>query len=205
MSAPTLDPTVGPGLDLDARLRQIGDRLDEIAAAQQAERRERERWTELVHELTPVAQAAMTLASDELEELNRDVSVDDVTRFARTLVRSLPQLEAMLVQLASAGELVHEVTSLTGAGMGALSDALGTAEQRGYFAAARSGGAVLDRMARTLSGGAPEQAPSALALARRLRDPEVRRGLALALDLLRALGAVEATPNPATTPHPAKD
>lgn len=183
-------------------LESIAARLDEIAAVQVAERRERERWAELVHELTPVAQAAMGLASDELAELNRDVSVDDVTRFARTLVRTLPQLEAMLVQLASAGELVHEVTSLTGAGMGALSDGLGEAERRGYFAAARGGAAVLDRMAGVLTTDVAVEAPSTFALLRQLRDPRTRRGLARALDLVRALDPAVPTPTTPSSPTP---
>jgi hypothetical protein len=186
MSAPTLE--------------SIAARLDEIAAAQAVERRERERWAELVHELTSVAQAAMGLASDELADLNRDVSIDDVTRFARTLVRTLPQLEAMLVQLASAGELLHEVTSLTGAGMGALSDVLGEAEHRGYFAAARNGGAVLDRVAGVLAADASPVTPSALALLRELRDPRTRRGLARALDLVRVLDPVIPDPAGPATP-----
>jgi hypothetical protein len=177
-------PTTGP-----VTLEAIAARLDEIAAAQAAERLERERWAELLHELTPVAQAAMRLAGDELAELNRDVSIDDVTRFARTFVRTLPQLESALVQLASAGELVHEVTSLTGAGMGALSDALGGAERRGWFAAARSGGAVLDRAAGVLTADVDPAAPSVVGLLRRLRHPRTRRGLARALDLVGALGA----------------
>jgi hypothetical protein len=194
---------------LEARLDRIAARLEALAEAQAAERRERERWADLVHELTPVAQAAMAMASDELAELNRDVGADDVTRFARTLVRSLPQLEALLAQLASAGELLHEVTSLTGDGMGALSDALARAEQRGYFAAARSGGAVLDRMAAVLAadaadGAGPAEPPSALALLRQLRDPQTRRGLARALDLVRALGDAPTTA-PSSIPTPTKD
>lgn len=218
MAGPTLDAPADLGTAaadrIEARLDRIAARLDLLAEVQEVERRERERWADLVHELTPVAQAAMALASDELAELNRDVSVDDVTRFVRTLVRSLPQLEAMLVQLASAGELLHEVTSLTGDGMGALSDALARAERNGYFAAARNGGVVLDRVAGVLAadpvGTAGRATPSALDLLRRLRDPQTRRGLARALDLVRALGDAPAAPIATSPlfsrpPNPTKD
>jgi hypothetical protein len=197
MTAPTLDDNVGThGDDVAAQLARIASRLDDVVAVQAAERAERQRWADLVHELTPVAQAAMSLASDELEDLTRDVTVDDAVRFARTLARTLPQLEVLLTQVAAAQDLLGEVTSLTGAGMGALSDALGDAERRGYFAAARGGGAVLDRVAAVLAAPPPTQPPSALALARRLRDPRVRAGLARTLDLLTALGAVPSTGSP---------
>jgi hypothetical protein len=183
------------------RLDRIAARLDDLAGVVEAERLERARWAELVHEMTPVAQAAMGLASDELAELTRDVTVEDATRFARTLVRSLPQLEVLLVQLVGAQELVGDLTSLAGAGMGALSDALGEADRRGYFTAAREGGAVLDRMAVAIAEPAPREVPSAMALLRQARDPDVRRGFARALDLLRALGAAPGAdaPGAATT------
>ncbi|WP_088282108.1 DUF1641 domain-containing protein [Kineosporia sp. A_224] len=85
-------------------------------------------------------------------------------------------------------DLLAEVTSLTGAGMNSLSDVMATAETRGYFSAARYGAGAVDRFVSTLDT-APAPAPSTLALLRRLRDPQVRRGLGRALDLLDALGA----------------
>jgi hypothetical protein len=88
----------------------------------------------------------MTLASREFEELGRDVTTEDLARFARTLVRSLPQLETTLTELESVRALAAEVTSLTGAGMGALSDGLAGAESKGYFRFARGGARVAERV-----------------------------------------------------------
>jgi hypothetical protein len=86
-------------------------------------------------------------------------------------------------------DLLAEVTSLTGAGMSSLSDVMATAETRGYFTAARYGAGAVDRFVTTLDATPAGPAPSTLALLRRLRDPQVRRGLGRALDLLDALGA----------------
>jgi len=113
--------------DAQCRLDAMGRRLDEMAAQLRAERTARERWAELAHELMPVAQGAMQLACDELEDLSRDVTVDDAVRFARTAARSLPALERMLAQLGSASELAREVMTLSGAGMASLSDGLARA------------------------------------------------------------------------------
>jgi uncharacterized protein YjgD (DUF1641 family) len=188
-----------------SQLDRIEARLLELSEQVAAVRADAERWKDLTHELMPVAQGAMTVASRELEDLSADVTVEDLVRFARTAARTMPQLEALLAQLGSASELVHEVTSLAGAGMGSLSDVLATAESRGYFAAARYSAAALDRMVTTLDAGRQEPAPSALALLRRLRDPQVRRGLARALDLLHELGADPGADTVPDHPTPAKD
>ena len=219
------------------QLDRIETMLAEMAAELAAVRRERDALRELTHDLMPVAQGAMTVASRELEDLSRDVSVEDLTRFLRTAVRVLPRLEALLAQVGPAGELVHEVTGLTGAGMGALSERLADAERRGYFAFARGAAVVADRvvtefgeddlralgdnvvlilrtvqqmtqpevmafLARTaddLHDGADDAAPSAIGLARRLRDPEVRRGLARALAIVRDLGEIPSVRTRSTT------
>jgi hypothetical protein len=189
MSAPALaDP-------VSAQLERISAQLAEVVAEQQAARAERERRAELLHELSPVAQAVMGLATDELEELSREVTVEDAVRFARTAARSLPRLEGLLAQLDSVGELVHEVTSIAGAGVGSVSDALAAAEGRGYFAAARNTAALADRMVGELAVDWPTDPPSVRDLLRRLRDPQTRLGLARAICLLRALGA-PASPTP---------
>jgi len=189
------------------QLDRVEAQLAALAEQVAAERADRQRWKDLTHELMPVAQDAMSLASRELEDLSADVTVEDLVRFARTAARTLPQLEGLMAQLGSANELVHEVTSLAGAGMGSLSDALATAESRGYFAAARYGAGVVDRMVTTLDDDPHAPPPSGLGLLRQLRDPQVRRGLARMLQVLRILGADASpgTPTAPITPTPAKD
>jgi len=176
--------------DAQCRLDAMGRRLDEMAAQLRAERTARERWAELAHELMPVAQGAMQLACDELEDLSRDVTVDDAVRFARTAARSLPALERMLAQLGSASELAREVTTLSGAGM-----------------ALRHTGAATDRIAMRINrihARRADPAPSAFALLRRLRDPQVRQGLAVTIELLSAFGDLE-TGVPAGNTDPTAD
>ena len=96
--------------------------------------------------MAPVARDAMQVASRELEELSADVTIDDVTEFARTMARSLPKLQTMLVQLDSMAELTHEVNSIAGAGVAKLSDSLADAERKGYFTFARHGAQMVDEV-----------------------------------------------------------
>lgn len=185
MSAPTMAET--------AQLDRIEAHVASIVAELEATRRERDRWRELTHELMPVAQGAMTLASTELEDLSQDVTVEDAVRFLRAAVRALPRLEALLAQLDSVAELAHEATSLTGAGVSTLSQTLANAEQRGYFAFARTAAGVLDEMVTSFAEADTAPPPSMLHLLRQLRDPQVRRGMSRTLTVVGDLGAATAS------------
>jgi len=127
---------------LDAMSAQMEVMAETIARAEAA----REQWAELFETLVPVTRDAMDMATRELATLEEDMTIDDVTRFARTSARSLPQLTVMLDQLGSFSELGAEVTSISGAGVAKLTDVLQSAEDKGYFMFAREGAAIADRI-----------------------------------------------------------
>ncbi len=120
----------------------MAEQVAEAAAA-------REQWSELVETLIPVSRGAMDVATRELSELEADVTIDDVTRFARTTARAIPDMEVLVGQIGSISELGHEVSSLGGAGMAKLTEVLQVAEDKGYFMFAREGAAIADRVVTT--------------------------------------------------------
>ncbi len=132
---------------LDALSAQVAAVNDELAATRAA----RERWSELADTLVPVSRGAMEVATRELEDLEGDVTVDDITRFARTTARAIPDLETMVAALGSLSELGHEVTSISGAGVARLTEILQQAEERGYFMFARQGAAIADTVVTSFS------------------------------------------------------
>jgi hypothetical protein len=197
-------------VDVGERLDRLVVQVEAIAEDLRLQRESWEQWHELAQTLTPVSRGAFELANRELEELSADVTVDDALRLARTLARSLPELEAVVAQMRSVTDLGTEMATLGGAGVARVSEVLAEAERKGYFAVARGGTTVLDRVVTTyadedfdalaqrletflasvresLSTTAPT--PSTLGLLKRFRDPQTRRGMAHALDLLRVLGA----------------
>jgi uncharacterized protein YjgD (DUF1641 family) len=93
----------------------------------------------------------MDMTTRELSALESDVTIDDVTRFARASARSVPQLTALMEQLGSVSELGREVTSISGAGVAKLTEVLQSAEDKGYFMFAREGAAIADRIVTTYS------------------------------------------------------
>ena len=75
------------GTDLASQVDRLSAQMDFITAELLAQREARERWSELVETLVPVTRGAMDVATREMQELSQDVTIDDVTRFARTLAR----------------------------------------------------------------------------------------------------------------------
>ncbi len=127
---------------LDAMSAQMSVMAEQVAEAAAA----REQWAELVETLIPVSRGAMDVATRELAELEADVTIDDITRFARTTVRAVPTMEGLVGQLGSLSELGHEVNSISGAGLAKVTEMLQVAEDKGYFMFAREGAAIADKV-----------------------------------------------------------
>jgi len=132
--------------DVNQRLDHLTEQVEWIAEQMRQQQQAREKWTELTDTMVPVTRGAMDVAIRELDDLSDDVTAEDAARFARTLARALPQMEVLLAQLDSLSELAHELNSLSGAGMARLTEVLGVAEEKGYFAFARQGAVIADNV-----------------------------------------------------------
>jgi uncharacterized protein YjgD (DUF1641 family) len=141
----------GGQAEILARLDAMGAQLAAMSAELEAARRQREMLAELVETLNPVARALMDRATIELEDLSEDVTIEDVSRLARTSARAIPQMEAMVGQVGSATELLEIASHLSGPAMAKLTDTLQVAQDKGYFMFAREGAAIADRIVTTYS------------------------------------------------------
>lgn len=139
----TAEPTT---VELAEQIERMSAQLDIIVAETLAQRQAREKWVELSDTLVPVTRGAMDVATRELDDLSDEVTADDLVRFARTAARSLPKLEALMAQMDSLSELLHTLNSLSGAAMGKATEVLATADEKGYFAFAREGSKIADRV-----------------------------------------------------------
>lgn len=135
-----------PDAELADRLDRMSAQLDLVTAELMAQRASREKWSELAETLTPVTRSAMDMATVEMNELSQDVTIEDATEFARTLARSLPQLNAMMAQLESLTELAAQLSALSSPAMAKLTETLEVADEKGYFAFARQGARIADRV-----------------------------------------------------------
>ncbi len=127
---------------LDAMSAQMTVMAEQVAEAAAA----REQWNELIETLVPVSRGALDVATRELSELESDVTIDDITRFARTTARAVPQMETLVGQIGSFSELGADITSISGAGVAKLTEIMQVAEDKGYFMFAREGAAIADKV-----------------------------------------------------------
>lgn len=195
--------------------------------AQQAERARASR-DELMRDLVPVANDAFRIATEQLEEVQEYVDLDDLLRLFKRLLRNAPMLERMLDQMESMSELFDTMMPLGDQAFAKAVDTLQIMEQKGYFMFAQGGMQIADNIVTSFTAEdvkrlgenvvlilsvikdmtQPEimqfvrntllvaekevEKPvdtSLPALLGQMRDPNVRRGLALTMRALHALGA----------------
>jgi uncharacterized protein YjgD (DUF1641 family) len=148
MTAVSNEPVGGlsAGMGIEDRLDLLTTQVQLIADELRREREQRERWAELVQDLTPITSQAMAVATRELDDLSDEVTIEDVARFARTLARALPTMEALLAQLQSVSDLGSEVMPLASPAMAKATELLQDLDTKGYFTFARSSAGIVDKV-----------------------------------------------------------
>lgn len=173
-------------LKLDLLATQVQYLTDQ---AQLAARRQENR-AELMHDVLPIANDAVEIITEQLEEVQGYVDLSDLLRLAKRLLRNGRNLDKMLDQLESLMDLTQTVGPLTDNAFEKATDLLQKAEQKGYFAFARGGADLVDHVVTSIGEGDLNQPVDASlrSLLSQMRDPDVRRGLALTMRVLRIIG-----------------
>lgn len=193
----------------------LNEKLDLLTAqvqfltdqAQLASRRHDER-AELVHDVVPIVNDAFRIVTEQLEEVQEYVDLFDLLRLLKRVLRNGRNFDKLLDQLGSLMDLTQTVGPLADNAFEKATDLLQVAEQKGYFAFARGSAHVVDEVVTSFDQHDVEQLganivlildaikgmtvpanASLRSLLGQLRDPEVRRGLALAIGMLRGIGA----------------
>ncbi len=214
--------------DLNRKLDLLTQQVTYLTAqAQQAERARQDR-DELMHDLMPVANDAFRLATEQLEEVQEYVDLNDLLRLFKRLLRNTPMLERMLDQLESMSELADTMMPLSDQAFEKAVDTLHSMEQKGYFMFAQGGMKIADNIVTSFTREDVEKLgdnivlilnvvknmtqpeimqfvqntmlvaeqeiekpvdTSIPALLKQMRDPNVRRGLALTMRVMSVVGA----------------
>jgi hypothetical protein len=207
---------VPPDPPAPADLTALNDKLDVLSVqvgylieqAQETARRQRER-SELLHDALPIANDAIGLVTEQLAEIQEYIDLSDILRGLKRLLRSGRNLDVMFDYLESFMDLAQTAGPLANSVFEKVTDQLEIAEQRGYFALAKGGAHAVDRVASSLAPAdldclannavvvlaafqgmcRPVESASLRSLLRQTRDPDVRRGLAVVMRMLSAIGA----------------
>ncbi len=214
--------------DLTQKIETLTAQVQYLTEQAQIAERERQSRAELMRDLVPVVNDAFRLTVEQLEEVQENVSLNDLLRLFKRLLRNGRNIEKMLDQLESILDLIETMGPLSDEAFAKIVDTLATMEHKGYFAFARGGLQIADNivtsfteddvrklgdnivlilnvvknmtqpeimtfvnntlMVATREVEKPVDA-SLLALLKQMRDPAVRRGLALTMRVLSVIGA----------------
>jgi uncharacterized protein YjgD (DUF1641 family) len=138
---------------MDQTIADLNQKIDALTAqiqylteqAQMAERGRRDR-EELMRDLMPIANDALRLTTEQLEEVQEYVDLNDLLRLFKRLLRNGRNLETILDQLESAMDLLETVGPLTDSVFGKAVDAFQVMEHKGYFAFAKGGIQIADNI-----------------------------------------------------------
>jgi uncharacterized protein YjgD (DUF1641 family) len=187
------------GGEMDTSLAELNQKLDVLTEqvaylSEQARLGERARQdrAELMRDLTPVANEAFRLTVEQLEEVQEYVDLRDLLRLVKRVLRNGRNIEKLLDQLESLSDLAGTVGPLADDVFAKAVDVMSALDEKGLFAfarrALRAADQELDKPIDSSLGG----------LLRQMRDPAVRRGLAMMMGILRVIG-VQASDTEITT------
>jgi uncharacterized protein YjgD (DUF1641 family) len=169
------------------------EKLDYLVQQAEAQCRSREEMNELKRDLLPIGNQLIKLTIDELAEIGSEFQAEDLLYLVKRLLRDTPLLTQMLDQLEAAAGLLDETSQIGKQVFNQSVAALDQMERQGYFAFARGGWRVFERVVSEFSeedlNALSDHIGMALKIVKRLTQPEF---LALADNTLNAIQAVPA-------------
>ncbi len=129
---------------LEERLDQMSEQLAEVTTELRRQRASRERWQELLDDLAPLAEHAMSTTIDRLDVDSHDV--EDLLKLVHALAHNAAVLEAWIGPLRSMSALADELAPLAAPAVSSLNERLQQLDDRGYFTFARRSVEVLDNV-----------------------------------------------------------
>jgi uncharacterized protein YjgD (DUF1641 family) len=181
-----MDQTIA---NLDEKIDALATQVEYLTEQARIAERGRGERAELMRDLIPIANDAFRLTTEQLQEIQDYIDLKDLLRLFKRLMRNGRNFEKILDQLESAMDLVETIGPLTDAAFGKAVDTLEAMEHKGYFTAAQRGVQIADKIVAVLNQNPQPRDVSWVTLVRQMNDPSVRRGLALMLRVLGAVGA----------------
>lgn len=146
-----VETTAAEMAELHAKIDRLTEQVAFLAEEAELQRRQRQEWSDLKQDLTPVAMEAYQKVVEQLDEVEQYVQMEDFLRLGKRLVRSTNRLEQMLDQLESVSELTQDLAPLTQDAFVTLMARLDEMERRGYFAFVREGANIIDHVVESFS------------------------------------------------------
>jgi len=137
--------------ELNKKLDALTSQVAYLTEQAQISERGRQQRTDLVENMMPIAKDAMRMATDQFEEIQDYIQIEDLLRLVKKLARHRPQFELLLDQMDAITDLIHIMDPITKEGMTKVVSVLTELEQKGYFTFARSGVRMVDTVVTSFS------------------------------------------------------
>jgi uncharacterized protein YjgD (DUF1641 family) len=131
---------------LDQKIETLSAQIAYLTEQAQIAERQRQERAELIRDLTPIANQAVSMTIEQLEEVQEYIDLGDLLRLVKRLMRNGRNLEKMLDQLESVMDLVQTMGPLANEAFGKSIDMLSDLESKGYFTFMRGGKSIVDNV-----------------------------------------------------------
>lgn len=143
-----MDPSIA---ELNQKIDALTDQVRYLAEQARIAERARQEREELLHDLMPVANDAMRIATEHLQEVESCVNPADLIRLLKKLARAAPYIEQALDQLDGVKDLIDVAMPLSKDMFGKAERALDVADRKGYFVFMRGGMQIVDNIVTSFS------------------------------------------------------
>ncbi|MCL4504955.1 MAG: DUF1641 domain-containing protein [Chloroflexi bacterium] len=138
-----MDQAIG---ELNQKIDFLTQQVAFLAEQARINERAREERAELLRDLMPIANDAMRLATEQLQEVQDYVDLRDLLRLSKKLARAAPFIEQVLDQLDGVKDLLAIAVPLTKEAFNKAESVLDDADHKGYFAFVRGGMQIMDNI-----------------------------------------------------------
>lgn len=143
-----MEPSIA---ELNQKIDLLTEQVAYLAQQAQAAERAREERTELLRDAMPIANDAMRLATEQLQEIEAYVELKDLLRLLKKLARATPFIEQMLDQIDGLRDLLEVVGPMIKDVYNKAESVMDEADHKGYFTFARGGMKIMDNIVTSFS------------------------------------------------------
>ncbi len=179
---------------LHEKIDQLTVQVEILADHAEIEQRRRRELDELKADLIPIGNQLVKLTINELAEIGTEFELEDLIYLLKRVLRNTQLILTMMDRFEALMGIADEMELLGKQVFSTTIEGLDRLEREGFFAIARESWDVLEKIVAEIdpadirSIGEDLGSPSSIALLRELNQPEVRKGMARLLQIVKVMG-----------------
>ena len=179
---------------LHEKVDQLTAQVEILADHAEIEQRRGRELDELKADLIPIGNQLVKLTIAELAEIGTEFELEDLIYLLKRVLRNTQLILTMMDRFEALMGIADEMELLGKQVFSTTIEGLDRLEREGFFAIARESWGVLEKIVAEIdpadirSIGEDLGSPSSIALLRELNQPEVRKGMARLLQIVKLMG-----------------